>query len=232
MTAESPTEHKKTSFNSEHSEIESQKKMNKAQVEKEFAILELSPEEKADNLAMTMVSVVRDIAISSLYGYIWVEEYKPSFSDIFTDRFSDYLTRKFSEHQSIHGSNFNLYGTTGDLIGQLSRLLIYCKESEDLHEYVKAANHKIEQLGVELSYFKDQEYIKGLRNAILHGNFTAIVDESNWENAKIVFLDRYVDGPKMTGKIVASNEQLMQIIAILVHDIYESRLRDIGWQIC
>ena len=201
--------------------------------QRELGALEQSIEEEANAVSAVMLSVLRDIAISTLYGYITAEELSheasPDPSMVFTHRFAVKLNDELST--VAKSVKFPLYGTQGDLLGMLARLLVCCRETDRLRAYVRSADKSIGALDPDVSYMTDGQFIRHLRNAVLHSNYRVTVDPNDWSLARFVFVDIRPGGSEVTAKIVLSNEQLVKVIRIIIDDVLASFLADIGWEI-
>lgn len=149
---------------------------------------------------------------------------------VFTKDYSKRITAKMSECCPGTEFSFPLYGGEGDFLGQLSRLLILCNESPDLKDYVVEANRRIGKLNLDADYIKDNQYIRCLRNSVLHGLFKYEIDVDDWKATKIIFLDVNKYAKKVTGKMVVTTEQLAGIMNI-VKEVYVKYLAEIGWMI-
>lgn len=201
--------------------------------DQELAALEQTTEEEANAVSAVMLSVLRDIAISTLYGFITAEELgmgaSPAPSDVFTQRFAAKLTDEFAA--VAKSVDFPLYGTEGDLLGMLARLLVCCRETDRLRTYVSSADASIDALGADVSYMTDGQFIRHLRNAVLHSRYRVVLDPSDWSLAHFVFVDIRPGGSEVTAKIVLTNEQLVKVIRIIIDEVLASFLADVGWEI-
>lgn len=206
----------------------------------DLSVLEASEIEEANALSNVMLSVVRDMTISGYYGYLYAEKYNnlkaPLFSDIFTSGLCGALEERLKDLDSVDNVEIDLYGTHGDLLGWLSRLLLYCRENEHLAKHIIAADQLIEELAIS-AWFHDgkKEYLRHLRNAIAHSRFTVRVNEKDWEKSEIVFIDVKPSfkgkGDTMTAEIITTSSQLISILKIIIAEVYDKRLMEIDWRI-
>jgi hypothetical protein len=196
----------------------------------EIAAIGMTKEYEASLVASTLLSVVRDQAISSFYGKRLSEQQGVGtilIESVFTSDYAEHLKNVLSTYCIKQEYDFPLYSGEGDAIGQLSRLLIPCHEkSEWFKEYVDNANDSIDRLRMD-KYMSDADYIRHIRNAVLHCRFKVFVDKEDFNKSKIVFLD-IIPGNRITAKIIATSENMVDIFKILVN-VYKKYLNDIGW---
>lgn len=182
-----------------------------------------------------VISVVRDRAISSVYGFylaILREEGQfsaPPLEDIFSNGVANKL-RLDMQKICKDSDSVILYSDAGDLFGQLSRLLIACNERLAKEVDILArADEKIDAMGFDCWADKDS-YIRHLRNAILHGHFSVTVDECNPLKTVFHFWDINNRGLR-TAEFNFTAEELNQVIDILIDDVCMCYLKRIDWEI-
>ncbi|MEG0503930.1 MAG: hypothetical protein RR547_04740 [Raoultibacter sp.] len=206
--------------------------MSALTLEQELSEMKMTREQEASLIASTLMSIVRDRAISGLYGYICAESgsFSVPVERVFTADFSLRLKHEFSKYGANPSEDLTLYSGEGDFISQLSRLLMLCNEKSELLEtYVNKANASIANLHIETDYLSGNDYIRHMRNAVLHGRFKVLPDDS-----KIVLLDVGIHKKKVskiTAKITITSDELAEIFRILMKDVYKQYLDDIGWEI-
>ena len=201
----------------------------------ENVISQMTKNQEASLVASIMISVIRDQAISSAYGKK-LFDLKPgmvlSTYDIFVSDIASYLENKLSNYVENDALSYPLYSAEGDLLGQLSRLLIPCNQkSEWFKEYVDIANIKIDALDIEKDFFDNKDYIRHLRNSITHCRFQIVLDKSDFSQTKIIFYDIGKKKGKdvVTAKITMTNNNLVEVSKIIINNIYKKYLDDINW---
>jgi len=188
----------------------------------------LTNEQEASMIAEVALSVVRDRAISSLYGFEAANEgLYPRPSRVFIEKYAKHICCKMEECNE-GALNVPLYTGAGELLGQLSRLLIVCRERKTLSPYLEHGSKEIARLGVKIDYCKKSKCITHLRNAVLHCRYQINLSSMGFEESTIVFRD--VDGEgHISGEICATAKQINLILDVLIFEICFRYLADIGW---
>lgn len=200
----------------------------RAVAEAELAQLELSDAELADNIGTVMLSVVRDMAASSQYGQTWsTTGVIPSPDDVFSPQFATRIRQQLGVLGPVQHFNFPLYGNMGDALGMLARLLVCCRDLDQLQPQVAEADKLIADMAIEVDHMSDSRFIHHLRNAVLHSHFKVLVDDQDPFRSRFVFLDTNLRTRELTAKIVLTNSQLLAIIRIIVHQVFEAYLANL-----
>lgn len=203
-----------------------QRDANKALAKVELAQIELTEAETADAIGTVMLSVVRDLAVSSFYGKTWhAGGALPTLTDIFAHAFAEHVEREFRALTAVGNLGFPVYGNMGDALGMLARLLVCCRDIDQLQPLVSAADARIGTLGADVTHMADGEFVRHLRNAVLHSHFKVLVDQQDPFMSKFVFID--VHAGELTAKIVLSNNQLVEVMRIIVHEVFEAYLAEL-----
>lgn len=170
------------------------------------------------------VSVIRDRSISSAYGkYISIFNRSPELTCFFSQTITDKLQRDFDRY-GIDINRLCLYSGLGDFYSQLSRLLMLCRETNELKQYVEEANSKLSIIiGAQGS--DESAYIRHLRNAVAHGRV-----DFDTRRGLIHFIDMRRDGSK-SAEYILDSQQINEIIEILLSDVLLKYLLDIGWSL-
>lgn len=200
---------------------------------REIRSLTLPKEREVDNLGGVVLSVLRDMAIAGLYGFKAEDGVSgaayPTLNEVFVPEYAERIEAVVGELESVHGFGYPVYTGIGDLVGYLARLLIFVRESSELKPYLQSANNQISTVGLVVEYTNDSDYLRHLRNSIAHARFAVLVDPENPFESKLVFLDLAGGDKKVTAKITATADQLMSVIRIVIHEVYEVFLSDAGW---
>jgi len=200
----------------------------------------MSTEAEASLISSTVLSVVRDRSISSAYGLflkMLAEEGvggAPPLDAIFSDKMANCMRANIVSNLGSGALALPLYSGEGDLLGQLARLLVVCNErlAHENAELIERADAAIGALGIE-AMARNGEYVKHLRNAVLHGHFEAIRNEEDPFETIIHFWDvnmRKREGRK-TGDYRLTISDLNSIIDILINDVCLKYLKHIGWEL-
>jgi hypothetical protein len=56
----------------------------------------------------------------------------------------------------------------------LARLLVCCRDVDQLQPLVSAADARIGALGTDVAHMADGQYVRHLRNAVLHSHFKVL----------------------------------------------------------
>lgn len=194
----------------------------------------------ASLIANTVLSVVRDRSISSLYGcYLAILKEEgssnivPPLEHIFTENVAECLEKDIKQQLGAGALNLSLYSGEGDLLSQLSRLLIICNETlrREAPDIIKAADVKICALVFPSDTDKDTP-IRHLRNAVLHGHFEMLVNEEDPLKSVLHLWDIQPgtsDPPKTTADYRLNIEALNTVIDILLEYVCLAYLNKIGW---
>ncbi len=200
----------------------------RALADAELAQIELSDTEIADNVGTVMLSVVRDMAISSFYGKAWAVEFAagevPPLDQVLSAEFACLVGQELRALGPVQHLNFPLYGSTGDALGMLARLLVCCRDVKQLEPFVKLADERIASMAIEVDHMADSRFVHHLRNAVLHSRFKVEVDTQDPFNSRFVFLDINPRTKELTAKIVLTNNQLVELMRIIIHDVFEAYL--------
>ena len=189
----------------------------------------LDAENEASMIAEVVLSVIRDRSISSLYGFQAFQQGRfPSVSEVFNSFYSQRVVSDLERHAK-KASRQPLYSGAGELLGQLCRLLLVCKERGVLAPYITKANERLAQLEIKTTFMSDGDYVRHLRNAIMHCRYEVQVDPDDFLRTQLVFLDLRNGGNEISGMITVSPEQLNETLNILIDDICLRYLTDIGW---
>lgn len=189
---------------------------------------------EASLIASTVLSVVRERSISSAYGlYMKMLQDSgcdelPPYEDFFAPCVEKRLKLDIEERLGKGALNLPLYSGEGDLFSQLSRLLVLCNEtlSKKTPELINEANKKIGALDFP-HQANNNEYIRHLRNAVLHGHFEVSANENiPFENI-LHFWDE--KNGNETGNFFFNAESLNAVIDILLNDVCLAYLNEIGW---
>ncbi len=193
-----------------------------------MAHLQLSDAEVADHIGTVMLSVVRDMAVSSQYGQDWsVTGVVPSPDEVFCPRFAKRIRQELGTLGPVQHFDFPMYGNVGDALGMLARLLVFCRDVDQLQPLVAAADELIAAMPIEVDHMTDSRFIQHLRNAVLHSHFKVLVDDQDTFRSRFVFLDINPRTGELTAKIVLTNNQLMAIVRVIVHQVFEAYLSDL-----
>lgn len=186
-------------------------------------------EHEASMIAEIALSVVRDRAISSLYGYRSSEAGMfLGAATVFKEEYSYRLTHKLEECAK-GASGIPLYSGAGELLGQLCRLLMVCKERGVLQKYVQEADEAIGQLNLDIAYMDDGDYIRHLRNAIMHCRYEVQIDPEDFSKSRAIFLDLKNGGKQISGQIALHPDQINAVMDILIKDVCLRYLDSVGW---
>lgn len=195
---------------------------------------------EASFIASTVLSVVRDRSISSAYGLFLAKTLEvggriviPPLDVFFSEKVGKRLAIDITEKLGGGALNLPLYSGEGDLLGQLSKLLIVCNEkiSSDNPKLIDNANKSIKALGFEAS-IDDGQYVKHLRNAIHHGHFEALKDDKDPLQAKLHLWDKQPRGKcETTADYKLSGKDLSSIIDVLIEKVCLEYLDQIGWEL-
>lgn len=202
-----------------------------------LARIKRSLEWECSLVASTVVGVLRDRAVSSCYGRLAEKSIGTNgcpavpYDAIFHPNVVKQIEESFTTiHFITEAQPYPLYGHESDLIGQLSRLLIVCKEGDSLDEETRDfINRRISGLNITTTNMKDGNYIRHLRNAVAHGRFGAVVDEQDpMNNSKLVFVDVNISEKSVTAIIEMNADQLNGIIDALIKGMADY-LKRVGW---
>lgn len=194
----------------------------------------------ASLVANTALSVVRDRSISSLYGcYLAILKEErgsnmvPPLEHVFAGNVAERLGKDIEQQLGAGALNLPLYSGEGDLLSQLSRLLIICNETlrREAPDIIKAADVKICTLILPSDTDKDTP-IRHLRNAVLHGHFEMLVNEEDPLKSVLHLWDIKPDTsapPKTTADYRLNIEALNTVIDILLNYVCLTYLNKIGW---
>lgn len=194
----------------------------------------------ASLVANTALSVVRDRSISSSYGFylatlkaMGCSNGVPPLEDFFTSKTAERLKNDIERQLGKGALNLPLYSGEGDLLSQLSRLLIICNETlrREAPDIIKAADVKICALVFPSDTDKDTP-IRHLRNAVLHGHFEMLVNEGDSLKSVLHLWDikpGTSDPPKTTADYRLNIEALNTVIDILLKYVCLVYLNKIGW---
>ena len=197
----------------------------RALAESELSAVKLTDAEVAEHVGTVMLSVVRDAAISGHFAKQWHRTQAiPAPEDVFSPAFATHIRRDLSNLAAVQHLAFPLYGNLGDALGMLARLLVCCRDIDQLKDLVAAADKRIMDMGLDIEHLADDRVIHHLRNAVVHSNFKVLVDHNDPFKSKFLFLDVHPSGSKVTAKIAMSNKQLVDVIQILVHEVFEKYL--------
>ena len=193
----------------------------------------LSFEQEASMIAEVAFSVIRDRAVSSVYGRkASIYGCFPSAWDVFQEDYAKRAIEKMEECSEGSSRSVPLYSGAGDLLSQLSRLLMLCRDRGVLEEYAAAADEDISALGIEVEYMEDGRFIRHLRNAVMHCRYEIQLNSDPFKT-KIRFLDICWDRKRqckiITGLITLLPEQLEAVLDILIEKVCLQYLREIGW---
>ena len=167
--------------------------MHKQEFNSKIKPIENHVGKKYSLIASVVNSVARDRAISGKYGYEVMSKNQPPYIDknviklneIFTKEY-EYHIREYFKKYYVEDELFDnsLYADMGDLLGQLSRLLIICVELID-EEYIDNGDKVISKIDFsdcrdndlynKYNHLKLDSYIYRLRNAVLHGHISTII---------------------------------------------------------
>lgn len=200
---------------------------------RELQALSLPKDQAVDNLGAVVLSVLRDMAIAGLYGLKTEGSMSgvayPTLNEVFVPEYAEHIASVVGELEVVHSFDYPIYTNIGDLVSYLARLLIFVRERGELQPYLQSANNQIGAIGLAIEHASDADYLRHLRNSIAHARFTVLVNPDDPFESKFVFLDLGDRGNKVTAKITATAEQLMCVIRIIIHDVYEVFLADAEW---
>lgn len=194
----------------------------------------------ASLVANTALSVVRDRSISSLYGcYLAILKEEggsnmvPPLEHVFAGNVAERLGKDIEQQLGAGALNLPLYSGEGDLLSQLSRLLIICNETlrREAPDIIKAADVKICTLILPSDTDKDTP-IRHLRNAVLHGHFEMLVNKEDPLKSVLHLWDIKPGTsapPKTTADYRLNIEALNTVIDILLNYVCLTYLNKIGW---
>lgn len=198
----------------------------------ELELIEETETEVANHIGTVLLTVVRDVILSGKYSKSWYESSAlPALSDVFQSDYAGNLERELRQLDCVQGFNFPIYGNLGDGLSLLSRVLVCCRDYPQLDALVRKANESIHAMGVEATYMSDQDYLRHLRNAVLHSRFKILEHADAPFESTFVFLDVRHDLKKVTAKIRLTNKQLMEIVKIVALDVFAVYLKQSGWRV-
>ncbi len=173
-------------------------------------------------IASMVISVIRDRSLSSAYGY-YLSLIKDQTGSIAAPPLDDFFSSTVAKRLRLdmrrlgeESEHIVLYSDMGDLFSQLSRLLIACNERlADEEGIIVQADEKIGSLEFSRQV-NDGSYIKHLRNAVLHGHFSAQVDVDSPFNTVLHFWDVNPRNGQTTAEFNFTVESLNDVIEILL----------------
>lgn len=190
--------------------------------------------QKYSLIAHTVLSVVRDIAISSAYG-CYMDALKktgcldevPPLEDFFSHELAGVIKERVEKQCGPQALSNYLFSGEGDFFGQLSRLLIICYEIiGSSSPIIKEADEKIAALDFPREMI-DGQYIRRLRNAVVHGHFTTESDGA--QNRRIVLWDQLPGDGEETARFSFDADAIQKTINILIEDVCLKYLKQVGW---
>lgn len=184
-------------------------------------------------IASMVLSVLRDRAISSCYGacaeiYLGECGAYPPYKAIFQDKVVAELEWKIGSWCGKDALLLPLYSGEGDMYGMLGRLMIACNELIDKDECAKiigTCNKRIAETGCVVTQ-KDDEHLRHLRNAVVHGRVEIDNDPENPFQSIMIFSDVHNGSTNTRFEFTAFT--LNDVIDILIDTCLEC-LKASGW---
>lgn len=207
--------------------------MNGQLLEAELRALQMPPHEEADLIGSIVVSVLRDFGVGGHYGKVMFAGgaiVEPTLSTVYQPEYAKAVAAELTSIAVVKNAEVLLYTGWGDMIGNLSRLLVIARETVALEPLLSTANSKIAMLGLDVNHMGDDNYIRHIRNAVVHARFGVEVNESDPFASRIVFIDVDPRAQKITAKIKLTGEQLAQLMRIVIHEVFEKYLLEVGWE--
>jgi len=202
-------------------------------IEAELKALQMPLDEEANLIGNIVLSVLRDFGVGGHYGKALSDAgalVAPALATIYQPEYVDAVATELTSVAVVSSPEVLLYTGWGDMLGNLSRLLVIARETSALQPLLTAANAKIATLGLEVSQMSDDNFIRHLRNAVAHARFGVEVNESDPFTSRIVFIDIDPRARKITAKIKVTGEQLARVMRIVIHEVFEQYLLQVGWQ--
>lgn len=204
-------------------------------VENELAELKMSAEAEADLVCSIVLSVLRDIGLGGHYGMVSYNEsgtyVTPKLDTIFQPSYAEAVAAEVTSLSVVKTPDVLLWTGWGDMIGNLSRLLVAARELPTLKPLVEAANVKISGLELDVTYMSDSDFLRHLRNAVAHARFGVQVNPADPFASRVVFLDLAQRDSKVTAKISLTAEQLARVMRIVIEEVFDKYLQDVGWTV-
>lgn len=191
-------------------------------------------ESEASLITQIAISIIRDRAISNLYGCQMKAakrelglDVPPQPKDVFTEQYAEQI------NSALRGYGITqelplMYAGWGELYSQFSRILILCNEFDNLEKYIENANESISELNLDTQCMNDTDYVRHIRNSTMHGRIIRQLDPNNPFESKLEFIDKSRKGT--TAIIRITTPQFNKIIDILLEEVCLEYLKDIGWE--
>lgn len=207
---------------------------NRQLLEAEMNAIQMPVEEEADLIGNTILSVLRDFGLGGHYGKMLYNgggvAVTPTLATVYQSGYVEAVAAELASLDVVKTADVLLYTGWGDMIGSLSRLLVVARETAVLTPLLAAANIEIAKLGIEATHMVDNDYIRHLRNAVAHARFGVEITEGDPFASKIVFIDADQRAHKITAKVKLTGEQLAQMMRIMIHEVFEKYLLEVGWE--
>ncbi|QBE48451.1 hypothetical protein [Leucobacter triazinivorans] len=206
---------------------------NRQLLEVELEAPQMPLHAEADLIGNVVVSVLRDFGVGGHYGKVMFDGgaiVEPALSTVYQPDYAEAVAIELTSIAVVKSAELLLYTGWGDMIGNLSRLLVVARETAALEPLLSAANSKIATLGMDVSCMSDGNYIRHIRNAVVHARFGVQIDESDPFTSKIVFIDVDPRAQEITAKFKLTAEQLAQLMRIIIHEVFEKYLLAVGWE--
>lgn len=203
-------------------------------LETELGALQMPLNEEADLIGSIVLSVLRDFGVGGHYGKALFDSGEamvmPTLATIYQPEYVNAVAVEMTSVAVVNSPEVLLYTGWGDMLGNLSRLLVIARETSALQPLLEAANAKIATLGLEAGYMRDDNFIRHLRNAIAHARFGVEVNQGDPFTSRIVFIDIDPRAREISARIKATGKQLSQVMRIVIHEVFERYLLQVGWQ--
>lgn len=202
-------------------------------LEAELCALLMSIEEEADLIGSIVVSVLRDFGVGGHYGQVMYGNgliRPPALATVYQSEYVEAVATELTSIAVVKSVDVLLYTGWGDMIGNLTRLLVIARETTALRPLLSIANSKIAVLGIDVSHMSDDNYIRHIRNAVVHARFGVEINERDPFKSKVVFIDVDPRAQKITAKVKLTGDQLSQLMRIVIHEVFEKYLLEIGWE--
>lgn len=203
-------------------------------LESELEALQMPLDEEADLIGNIVLSVLRDLGVGGCYGKALFGSGEalvlPALATIYQPEYVDAIVVELKSVAIVDSPEVLLYTGWGDMLGNLSRLLVIARETSVLKSFLEAANARIATLGLEVSLMRDGNFLRHLRNAVAHGRFGVEVNQADPFTSKVVFLDVNPRAKTITAKIKVTGEQLSEVMRIVIHEVFEKYLLQVGWR--